>query len=76
MRKTIMLAGLVLGAALATGAPAKAELGCECVKLGAAPGCTATVLDCNFKVGGLCIAPCDYQPPKKMTKRHHKKKKI
>ncbi len=40
MRKIVILAGLLAGAALfATGTPAKAWVGCECVKLGAASVC-------------------------------------
>jgi len=75
MRKLLVVAGLLLGAALVTGTPAKADVGCGCVKLGANPVCTATVEQCMSKVGGLCLAPCDYQPPpKKMAMRHKKKK--
>ncbi len=75
MRKLVLLAGLLATAALVPGAPAKAEamLGCECVKLGAPAVCTATVLDCNVKVGGVCLAPCTYEPPK-AVKKHGKKK--
>ena len=36
MRKILILAGLLLGAALFTGTPAKADLGCTCIKLGSA----------------------------------------
>ncbi len=74
MRKLVLVAGLLSGAALFAGAPAKADVGCECVKLGANPMCTATVEECNVKVGGLCLAACDYQPPKMV--KHHKKKKM
>lgn len=75
MRKVIVLAGPLMGAALLTGSPAKAELGCECVKLGAPPLCTSGVTQCMSKVGGICLAPCIYEPPK-MTKRiRHAKKK-
>ena len=80
MRKVVLMAGLLLGAALLSGAPARAEamLGCSCVKLGANPVCTATVLECNVNVGGVCVAPCTYEPPKKKMARHkhHKKKKM
>jgi hypothetical protein len=79
MRKLVILVGLLLAAALLPAAPAKAEalLGCECVRLGAPAMCTATVLECNFQYGGVCIAPCTYEPPKKAAKRHgHKKKKM
>ena len=74
MRKLVLMAGLLLGAAFLPGTPAQAEamVGCSCVKLGAAPVCTATVLECNFQVGGVCVAPCAYTtaPPKKVVKRH------
>ncbi len=77
MRKLVLLAGLLLAAAFVPGTPAKAEamLGCECVKLGAPAVCTATVIDCNVKVGGVCLAPCTYEPPKPAMKHHGKKKK-
>ncbi|HEY6024219.1 MAG TPA: hypothetical protein VIV34_08585 [Pseudolabrys sp.] len=73
MREIFILAGLLAAAALFTGTPAKADVGCGCVKLGSPSVCTATVADCNMRVGGVCLAPCDYQPPKKA--RMHKKKK-
>ena len=44
MRKIIVLAGLLIGAALFTGTPAKAWVGCECVKLGAPVGLRARLL--------------------------------
>jgi hypothetical protein len=74
MRKILVLAGLVVAAALVTGTPANAYLSCGCIKLGA-PNmtCTATIEQCLTKVGGLCLAPCDYTPPK-MSMRKHKKK--
>jgi hypothetical protein len=72
MRKIVIVAGLLMGAALLTGTPAKADVGCQCVKLGAPSICTAGVNEC-FKYGGVCLAPCDYKP--KMTVRHGKKKK-
>ena len=77
MRKIVILAGLLTGAALFTGTPAKAELGCTCVKLGASPACMSGITECTFKGGGACVLPCDYQPPKmaKRHHRHHKKKK-
>ncbi len=36
------------------------------------------MLECNAKVGGICIAPCAYTPapPKKMVKHHVKKHKM
>jgi hypothetical protein len=74
MRKIVIGAGLLIAAALLTGSPAKADIGCECVKMGAPAMCTATVTDCNFKYGGVCVAPCAYEPMK-MGKRHHRKHK-
>ncbi len=73
MRNFFFLTVLLTGVALFTGTPAKADVGCGCVKLGSPSVCTATVADCNIKVGGICLAPCDYQPPKK-AKMHKKKK--
>lgn len=76
MRKLLLLAGLLVAAALLPGtARAEAMLGCSCVKLGANPVCTATVLECNTKVGGVCLAPCTYEPPKKAAKHKRGKKK-
>ena len=74
MRKIVILAGLLMGAALFTGTPAKAWVGCECYKLGAAPVCVAGVVECTG-VGGVCLLPCDYQTPKMHKHRHHKKHK-
>lgn len=71
MRKIIIAAGLLTGAALFAGSPAKAEVGCQCVKFGAPSICVANVGAC-YKYGGLCLAPCDYKP--KMSMRRHKKK--
>lgn len=77
MRKLVLMAGLLLGAAFLPGTPAQAQamLGCSCVRLGAAPVCTATVLECNFQLGGVCAAPCTYEPPKAGKKHKRKKKK-
>lgn len=75
MRKLLLVTGVLLGGALLGGSPASAEVGCACLKLGAAPVCVASVAQCNQAIGGLCIAPCDYQPPK-MVKRHHKKRPL
>jgi hypothetical protein len=78
MRKIVIVAGLLLGAALLSGSPANAAIGCLCAKLGAPAVCTATVTDCNFGRGGVCISPCIMEEPK-MRKRHHrmhKKKKM
>ncbi len=75
MRKILILAGLLIGAALFSGTPAKAWVGCVCVKLGQAPVCVPGVGEC-LGMGGVCLAPCDYIAPKPMHKaRHHKKKK-
>lgn len=64
MRKIVILAGLLLGAAMLTGAtPANAAIGCMCAKFGAPLVCTATINDC-FKMGGACIAPCILDEPK------------
>ncbi len=66
------MAGLLLGAALQSGTPARAEamLGCSCVKPGAAP---VSVLQCNSRrpLPGVC----SYEPPKKKMARHKAKKK-
>ena len=82
MRKVFIVAGLLLGGALLTGSPAKADLGCMCVKLGGPSMCTATVIACNFGHGGVCVAPFVYEHSK-MHKKHmrhhrnmHKKKKM
>jgi hypothetical protein len=74
MRKIVILAGLLMGAALFAGTPAKAVLGCTCLKLGAPLACTSGITQCTFTGGGACVLPCDYQPPK-MAKRHGHKKK-
>jgi hypothetical protein len=67
--------GLITAAALFTGIPAKAELGCTCIELGAPAMCTSGVTECTMKGGGVCVLPCDYSPPKMMKHhRHHKKK--
>lgn len=71
MRKIIVLAGLLMGAALFTGTPAKAWVGCECFKLGQAPVCVPGPVEC-LAGGGVCLLPCDYNAPKMMKKhRHH-----
>ncbi|MGH6725891.1 MAG: hypothetical protein ACREB8_05015 [Pseudolabrys sp.] len=72
MRKFVILAGALLGAALLSGTPAKAELGCACVKLGSPTVCMSGISDCTFKGGGACVLPCDYQPPRMMHHRHHR----
>ena len=49
MRKIVIVAGLLAGAAFlfTTGTPAKAWVGCECVKLGAPAVCVKGVLECS-----------------------------
>jgi len=74
MRKIVILAGLLMGAALLSGTPAKAELGCTCIKLGSPAACTSGITECTLKGGGACVLPCDYQPPKMVKHRRHKKK--
>ncbi|HEY1309498.1 MAG TPA: hypothetical protein VGF02_00995 [Pseudolabrys sp.] len=75
MRKIIVIAGLLTAAALFTGAPAKAELGCTCIKLGSPAMCTSGVTACTIQGGGVCVLPCDYTPAKMARHhRHHKKK--
>jgi hypothetical protein len=76
MRKIVILAGLLAGAALfATGTPAKATwVGCACVKLGAPSACMPGVAEC-LSSGGVCLAPCDYVAPAKVVKHHKKKMK-
>lgn len=71
MRKILILAGALMGAALFTGTPAKAELGCECVKLGSAPFCTSGITQCTLKGGGVCVLPCSYSEPKMKVRKHH-----
>jgi hypothetical protein len=74
MRKMlVVVAGLVLAAAF-SGSPAKAEVGCACVKLGQAATCVSGINECMNKVGGACLMMCDYQAPK-MSKMKVKKKK-
>lgn len=78
MRKFVILAGLLAGAALfitGTSTPAQAWVGCECVKLGAPAVCSRGPVECAAS-GGVCLLPCDYSAPKKMKHhRHHKKAK-
>lgn len=77
MRKLVLMAGLLLGAAFLPGsAQAEAMMGCQCVRLGAPAMCTATVLECNINNGGVCMAPCAYEPPKAAKKHRGKKKKM
>jgi hypothetical protein len=79
MRKIVIGAALLLGAALlTTGTPAQAAVGCLCGKIGAPAVCVATITDCNFHNGGVCVLACEYTPSKMGRKhrhhRHHKKK--
>jgi hypothetical protein len=60
-----------MGGALLIGTPAKADIGCFCGKIGAPAVCMATVTACDFKYGGVCVAPCAYEP--KMGRRHHRR---
>ncbi len=80
MRKIVilagLLAGLLAGVALLGGTPAKADLGCTCVKLGSPAVCSSGVTACTFQGGGACVLPCDYQPPKKVKKVKMSKKKM
>ena len=73
MRKIVVVAGLLIGAALLTGSPAKAKLGCTCLKFGSAPACTSGTTACTFKGGGICVLPCDYHPRKIAKKKMGKK---
>jgi hypothetical protein len=79
MRKFLIVAGLLAGAALlttGTATPANAAwVGCACVKLGAPSACMKGPFECGA-TGGVCLAPCDYVAPKKVKHhRHHKKAK-
>lgn len=77
MRKIVLVAGLLSGAALFVGTPAQAAwVGCECVKLGAPAVCVPGVAEC-LGMGGVCLAPCDYVAPKmRRHHRHHHHKKM
>jgi hypothetical protein len=75
MRKVVvLLAGLTVAAVLG-GSSARADMGCGCVKLGSAPVCVSGIAECANKVGGVCLAPCDYQASKKAMMKHKAKKK-
>ena len=76
MRPIYLLAGLVAGGLLFASAPARAELGCACVKLGSAPVCVASINACMSN-GGVCAFVCDYQGGGKaaMKAKGNKKKK-
>lgn len=76
MRKIVIGAALLLGAALlTTGTPAQAAVGCLCGKIGAPAVCVATITDCNFKNGGVCVLPCIMEEPKMGKKPKGKKSK-
>ena len=76
MRKIVIGAALLLGAALfTTSTPAQAAVGCLCGKIGAPAVCVATITDCNFKNGGVCVLACDYTAPKAGKKAKGKKSK-
>ena len=76
MRKIVIVAGLLMGAAMFTAPANAADLGCLCAKIGAPAVCTPTVISCNTVTGGVCIAGCAYEAPKKAMRhgRRHKKK--
>jgi len=77
MRKILIAAGLVLGAALFTtsSTPAQAWVGCACATFNKAPVCVEGPGTC-LTMGGACVLPCDYSAPKAgKHHRHHKKKK-
>ena len=78
MRKFLIVAGLLAGAALFTtgsATPANAWVGCACAKLGAPAVCMKGPIECAAS-GGVCVLPCDYSEPMKMKHhRHHKKAK-
>jgi hypothetical protein len=76
MRKIVIVAGLLLGAAMFSGTSANAAyMGCLCAKIGAPAVCTPTVISCNTVTGGVCISPCTYEEPKKPMRHARKKKK-
>jgi hypothetical protein len=81
MRKILIVAGLLAASALISGSPAKAWVGCTCLKLGAPLTCTRGPIACTGQ-GGVCVLPCDYHAPKKVwhhyhhRHHHHKKKKM
>lgn len=74
MRKFLIVAGLLAGAALFTtgsATPANATwVGCSCVKLGAPAVCARGPVECAAS-GGVCLLPCDYAAPMK-AKHHHR----
>jgi hypothetical protein len=63
MKKILLVSSLLAaGALLSSSHPASAALGCACVKLGESPMCVGSIEQCVSGIGGLCLAPCDYQP--------------
>lgn len=74
MRNLFIVSALLAGAVLFGGSPAKAELGCVCVKLGSPTACMPGINACTVKGGGACVLPCDYQPKKAMMRKAKKKK--
>ena len=75
MRKLLLVLGLLASGSLLSGNPASAAVGCACATFSGAPACVASIDQCVSGMHGVCIAPCDYQPPKKTMKRHYKPKK-
>ena len=74
MRKTVLLAGLLLGSVMLAGTPAKADVGCACFKFGMAPICLPTARECVTKRGGLCLAICHVEPTKKKIAKRKAKR--
>jgi hypothetical protein len=75
MRKLMILsAAIVLGGWMMSGTSAKAELGCLCTNLGKA-ACVSGINACLGNAG-LCLLPCDYTEPKKMSRKKMSKKKM
>ncbi|MBV9347515.1 MAG: hypothetical protein JOZ70_12765 [Pseudolabrys sp.] len=75
MRPLLLLSALFMaGGLLFTSAPARAEMGCACVKLGEVASCVSGINACMAK-GGVCAFVCQYdEPKKKMSMRKAKKK--
>lgn len=74
MRKVLLVTGLLMGGALLAGTPASAATGCMCATFTEAPFCVASIEACVADSRGICVAPCDYQPPKMMKDKMKKKK--
>lgn len=75
MRKIVVLAGLVLGSMMLAGTPAKAEIGCACVKFGKPYACMPTVRSCVQQRGGLCLAICHIDTSKKKVAKRKAKRR-